>query len=698
MAFKIDFRNGTAVLWEKKGETQVKRTVDRNYRPRFYIQGSRSDLKKARTMLHRKESVLTTRFEDWYTDLEKDSMEEVLRVDTASEDGLKDAVYSVKSGFPAGRFKFYNVSLSPQFRYCLQQNVDPTPEHELSKMKISIPREALAQNQFKHLKVDGNTVASRNKEAVKELGRRLRQEDPDVIIINRADLLPQVKRFAEKNRISFRWGREKGLEQLAGSNTVSSYGKTLHSSERYNIPGRAIINKSNSFMYGETDLDGLLDLVERSRKPLQELAWGSIGNLLTAIEVRKAYTEEDVLTPWKNWQPEKPKKASQLHKGDRGGFIFNPEPGIHRDVYEVDFASMYPNIMIEKNISPETVCCNCCSNKEVPELDFSICQEKTGFIPEVLEPLVTDRAEMKEEMKEAEGERLEELESKSNAIKWLLVTCFGYMGHAHASFGAIECHQAINAYARKILVESKEIFEEHGWKVKHGIIDSIWVERRTSDATDLDKVCREVSDTVGIELEQEHHFDWLAFVPRKNQNSVSTLNRYFGKTQDGFKTAGIEVEQSSSFQLQKDMQREMLEDLDENDLDFYSALEVLEDYIDLVKDEDVKQGKLVIQKQPTRSYDNYRVNNNTKAAMYEYRKKGVDVQAGEKVEYIVRNHGGSIPEKVRLPGYADRYDTKFYRDKMVSAAVSVLSPLGYSKKDIEMELRDSSKTKIDRFT
>jgi hypothetical protein len=41
-----------------------------------------------------------------------------------------------------------------------------------------------------------------------------------------------------------------------------------------------------------------------------------------------------------------------MHKADRGGFIFSPEPGLYEDVYEVEVASLYPNIMITRRIRP----------------------------------------------------------------------------------------------------------------------------------------------------------------------------------------------------------------------------------------------------------------------------------------------------------------------------------------------------------
>jgi len=96
------------------------------------------------------------------------------------------------------------------------------------------------------------------------------------------------------------------------------------------VPGRAIIDESNTFFYGETNLDGVLDLVSRSKKPVQELAWASIGNVLTAIQICEA-NDRGVLVPWNSWRHEFYKPVGTLHDADRGGFIFAPEVGPPRE-------------------------------------------------------------------------------------------------------------------------------------------------------------------------------------------------------------------------------------------------------------------------------------------------------------------------------------------------------------------------------
>ena len=51
---------------------------------------------------------------------------------------------------------------------------------------------------------------------------------------------------------------------------------------------------------------------------------------------------------------------------------------------------------------------------------------------------------------------------RASALKWLLVTCFGYLGYKNARFGRIEAHQAVTAYGREALLRAKEVAEDLG--------------------------------------------------------------------------------------------------------------------------------------------------------------------------------------------------------------------------------------------
>ena len=83
---------------------------------------------------------------------------------------------------------------------------------------------------------------------------------------------------------------------------------------------------------------------------------------------------------------------------------------------------MYPSIIVNANLSPETI--------EHPE--------RPGFLPLALSPLLQLRINTK---------RLKKTNPKiagiDSILKWMLVTCFGYTGYKNAKFGRIEVHEGI---------------------------------------------------------------------------------------------------------------------------------------------------------------------------------------------------------------------------------------------------------------
>jgi DNA polymerase elongation subunit (family B) len=121
----------------------------------------------------------------------------------------------------------------------------------------------------------------------------------------------------------------------------------------------------------------LIDLSRFSGISLQLLSRMSPGNAITTMQLRYAF-ENGILIPWKRQNPEYFKTAWKLLHSDRGGYIFDPNVGIYDNAAELDFASMYPNIMVKFNVSPETVLCRCCrdSVKRVPVLDYNICEKR----------------------------------------------------------------------------------------------------------------------------------------------------------------------------------------------------------------------------------------------------------------------------------------------------------------------------------
>jgi len=92
---------------------------------------------------------------------------------------------------------------------------------------------------------------------------------------------------------------------------------------------------------------------------------------------------------------------------------------------------------------------------------------------------------------------------RQNALKWMLVTCFGYLGYKNARFGRIEAHESVNAFSRDAILQAKEIAERHGYRFLHAIVDCMWLKKDGATEADYEALAREVSTSVGITISLE---------------------------------------------------------------------------------------------------------------------------------------------------------------------------------------------------
>ena len=683
--------DGVAATDERPGATA---TLDTDYRPAVYV-AARDD---------------RTRYLDWladelapdpkvagtervrrYRDLRADDPSPMLRVALDRVGEVRQIAREIRARehetHAPGTLSLYDVDLDPGFRYCLDTGRSPVPARSLRRLSLSLPDPALADGDLSALRVDGDPAGGTERQARRRVERALADRDPDVLVVSSGDLVPLLADAGvDLGRDSPVYDDRPAYRKLAGASTYESYGRVGHSPARYEVPGRAIVDRSSSFLLDESGMAGLSYFVDRAGKPLQELARDSIGGVLTAIEVREA-RKRGVPAPWQKRQTEGWKSVDELHAADRGGFTFQPEPGVHANVHELDFASLYPNVIREYGVSPDTVRCDCHDRADVPELGYSVC-DREAFLGDVLGPLLDDRARWKARLDAADepsceltGVERERLDAKVEAVKWVLVSCFGYQGYRHAKFGRIEVHEAINAYAREIMLRAKAAFERAGWRVVHGIVDSLWVTADPErDQRPVREIAAEVTDDVGIRLEHEGRFDWVAFCPRKRASGAA-LMRYFGRWSDEsvsnaggdggdpdhddrYKFRGVEARQRSTCEFVADAQRDLVATFDrERDGgdetrddeasggDARAAEAVcdrLQAHLARLRRGAVPADDLRIRQRVSKRPGEYTQATRGKAALERARSLGLDRHPGQSVEYVVVDDDRSGPERVRL--------------------------------------------------
>lgn len=397
---------------------------------------------------------------------------------------------------------------------------DPQLCREISSITISDSRER---------RVSGN-----ERSVLARLMEELESIDPDVVLFPEGDLWTSVIAKRSKDCGLFptlsRTGRFSKLEEKS----YWSYGRMMHRTSALVPEGRILIDTAESFSYIEGGLRGVL-LASRLTGLSANLASRfTPGTLISNYEVYEAI-RRGFAVPFRKSDPEKTRRFDELRRADRGGMMFQPEPGIYEKVHQLDFTSLYPSIIVKHNLSPETI--------GAPN--------RRGFLADVLAPVLELRIHAKRLKKTDAG-----YAKLDSILKWMLVTCFGYTGYRNAKFGSIEVHESITRIARETLIDAKQIAEERGFKVLHGIVDCLWV----SDGP-IAGLKEEIEKRTGLLTELES-YDWIVFLPMSDGNGA--YNRYYGRLADGsIKTRGISLNRSDSPAYVQAMQRDALEILRE---------------------------------------------------------------------------------------------------------------------------------------
>jgi DNA polymerase-2 len=705
------------VLWIKEKDGGLHRFED-SFQPRFYAQGKKGDLLDLFHSLQNGRwaaGYQWTRQKEFWSGGEVEVMEiEVVdpehyaylpRILPEWEEGitfyncdipLPQAYLYERKIFPTGR-----CMMEVEGNRIFEMHPDPSESvwmndediSDLRVMELRIDEDA-ARKKSLTLECEGYRVEMETID-VREIGKFLKHFDPDVILSDDGDasLLPLLFSEEKRGKTSIPWDRElypskrpvnpKGLSYF-------SYGRTYYRAPAHFFLGRWHIDRRNSFIFGESGMEGVIELARLAKIPVQRMARTSPGTAITSMQLDRAF-QDAILIPWRKGEPERFKTAWDLLVADKGGLVFQPKLGIFEDVAEIDFASMYPTMMAIHNISPETVLCGCCENHRVPEAGYTICEKKEGIVPKTLKPILTRRAWLKKMAKEGDPEKKEIYKRKQTALKWMLVTSFGYLGYRNARFGRIEAHEAVTAYGRESLLQAKEICEQEGFELLHAITDSLWIRKKGFGEEEVLDLCQKISEATGIMMSLEGIYRWMAFLPSKGNLESPVANRYFGLFQNGkIKARGLSFRRGDIPPLIQEAQVRMVEVLaaTKNRKDFQSKipeiLDILLEYGLMLRDGQAEQKDLAIGKRISQELNAYKVDSLTALAAQQLEDMGIEIHPGEKVRYVIKDATSKDKaERVRpfpLVGPDDTYDVKKYLEMLVKATEEVLIHLGYDAK------------------
>ena len=204
---------------------------------------------------------------------------------------------------------------------------------------------------------------------------------------------------------------------------------------------------------------------------------------------------------------------------DQGGYegatVLDAEKGAYyTPITALDFASLYPSIMMAHNLCYSTLVMDTHKYGNIPGIEYEqfgdhrFAQNVPSVLPAILNDLKAFRKQAKRDMANATSSAMKEVyNGKQLAYKISMNSMYGFTG---ASKGILPCMAIASTTTRKgrsMIEETKNYVEANfpGAKVRYGDTDSVMVEfdvqgRTGQDAIDYSSIARLRASVIGVSV------------------------------------------------------------------------------------------------------------------------------------------------------------------------------------------------------
>ena len=561
-------------------------------------------------------------------------------------------------------------------------------------------------------------IYGNEKDIIERFSEQIIKEDPDVISgynIDNYDINMIIKR-AQKNKVNeLRWGRDRGSPRTVSEKFWRLKGRLVidvwWAVRRELRPKQETLNAVSLQLLGEQKMDvnpknmdqewksdpekvirycvkdaelslrilnilGTvrkgMDLAAVSKLPLEDVLTSGSSQLIDSILIRKA-DRLNVGVPLTGGFS----RTDQIE----GGYVHTMAPGLYHWVCVLDFKSMYPSLIISKNICFTTIS----DDGEIVSpngVRYMSKEKKEGILPGILDGLMKERDSIKKRMRTASADEYHYLDGLQNAVKVLMNSFYGVFASSFYRFTDKNIGSSITAFARATVTGIIKELESEGIQVVYSDTDSVFI--RSPYGT-LEETLRfggsmaKRYSAEGRQLEFEKVMEPLFSHGKKK--------RYVGRVawpKEELLIRGYEVRRSDSFDLQSRLLTELFEKiLDEKNED---AVALVKKAVQDTMSGNVELSDLVISRtcKDESSYDSPDRMANVQA-MRKMKALGYEFIPGMKVSWIVTD-SSRTPQTVEpyISGaeFKGTPDRRYYAERLANMASRVTEVFGWSEKDL----------------
>jgi DNA polymerase I len=387
-----------------------------------------------------------------------------------------------------------------------------------------------------------------------------------------------------------------------------------------------------------------------------------------------------------------PRRVEQPYRSYAGGLVLKPKPGLHDNIAVLDFKSMYPNIMIRYNLSPDTYIAPDepeppAGVYEAPEVKHRFRKAPPGFYKEALTYLIEVRNKIRLEMKALIPSTVEYsiLDARQKAVKIITNAAYGYAGWVGARWYIKPVAEAASAWGRHTILSATRLAEDKSLTIIYGDTDSIFL---TNDEKKLLELKAEIKKNLGLEVEVGEVYKRIFFTEAKK--------RYAGLRLDGtLDIVGLEVIRGDWAEVAKKVQEHVLEIILKEQSPA-KAIDYVRTVIEELKQRKVPFRDLIIWKTLTKPPEQYAIKAPHVEAAKMLREKGWRLTGGDKVGFVILVGKGRFYNRVKPYVFAkyDEVDVDYYvTNQVVPAAARILGFFGVTEKELISEKKESEESR-----
>jgi DNA polymerase, archaea type len=383
-----------------------------------------------------------------------------------------------------------------------------------------------------------------------------------------------------------------------------------------------------------------------------------------------------------------PKRVEQPYIPYVGGLVLSPKPGLHENIAVLDFKSMYPNIMLTYNLSPDTYVAPNMPDPPsgvyiAPEVGHRFRKEPAGFYSLALAYLIAVRGTIRLKMKNINSKTIEYkvLDARQKVVKILTNAVYGYAGWIGARWYLKPVAEAASAWGRDIILTSTQMAEKEGLEIVYGDTDSLFIKYNMAKALQLQA---DIKRELKLDVEISEVYNRILFTEAKK--------RYAGLRQDdSLDIVGLEVIRGDWAEVAKTVQRRVLEII-LREQSPKKAVEYVRSVVADLKNGRIPLHDLIIWKTLTKPPEDYAIKAPHVAAAKMLIDKGWRLTVGDKVGYVVLAKKGQLFTRVKPYVFAenDKIDVDYYvTNQILPVASRILSFFDVSETELLEETKET---------